>query len=340
MNSTDGLVSSSTSSRLFKGLIKCNINFKEAELEMDNPNYLKMAQFISELRKERKLTQKELADQLGITDKAVSKWERGLSCPDISLLPRLSQLLGVTTSELLNGERTEPSAPEVEAMINTTLQYAVSATKLLIGKNRIWRFVAIASSTFLLSILVIIGCNWAIENSWKWFILPFNITAIVWLVIMLGIFIMGKNKIASLLFCGFIIFLTTFYYSSLNQVTARDISAYGEFNGFTVQFIPHYTIIIVLFIFSLAVTVVSLFIQNRSISGDQHFLLVTINITFIILTILTLSSIMDYVDIHGLGVNPKFTILSLLMFLMNGFSLALVAKRYRTQKVKEKKTGD
>ena len=44
---------------------------------MINKNFSKMAQLISELRKEKKLTQKDLAEQLGVTDKAVSKWERG-----------------------------------------------------------------------------------------------------------------------------------------------------------------------------------------------------------------------------------------------------------------------
>ncbi len=84
---------------------------------MVNENFSKMAQFISELRKEKKLTQKGLAEQLGVTDKAVSKWERGLSCPDISLLSKLSKILGVTTSELLNGEKYGAPAPGVEAMV-------------------------------------------------------------------------------------------------------------------------------------------------------------------------------------------------------------------------------
>ena len=79
---------------------------------MANENLPKMAQFISKLRKEKKLTQKDLAEQLGVTDKAVSKWERGLGCPDISLLSKLSQVLGVTTSEILNGKKTSPSESE------------------------------------------------------------------------------------------------------------------------------------------------------------------------------------------------------------------------------------
>lgn len=62
-----------------------------------------MGKLILSLRKEKGLTQKELADRLQISDNAVSKWERGLSCPDISLLPRLAEILGVGVEELLTG---------------------------------------------------------------------------------------------------------------------------------------------------------------------------------------------------------------------------------------------
>ncbi len=83
-----------------------------------------MGSFISEMRKARKMTQKELAQALDITDKAVSKWERGLSYPDISLLARLADLLGVTVSELLGGEK-EDSEPAVqEERVEHVLLYA------------------------------------------------------------------------------------------------------------------------------------------------------------------------------------------------------------------------
>ena len=65
----------------------------------------KIGLFIKNLRKEKNYTQKELAKKIGVTDRAVSKWERGLGCPDISLLEDLSNILGVTISELLKGER-------------------------------------------------------------------------------------------------------------------------------------------------------------------------------------------------------------------------------------------
>lgn len=59
---------------------------------------------ICRLRKEHQLTQRQLAEQLCVSDKAVSKWERGLGCPDVSLLPDLARLLGIELEGLLSGQ--------------------------------------------------------------------------------------------------------------------------------------------------------------------------------------------------------------------------------------------
>lgn len=64
----------------------------------------KIGKLIYTLRKEQKLTQQQLANYLNVSDKAISKWERGLGCPDVSLLPELSKILGVNLEELLSGE--------------------------------------------------------------------------------------------------------------------------------------------------------------------------------------------------------------------------------------------
>lgn len=71
---------------------------------MDN---IQFGAFVAQLRKEQGLTQKELADRLHITDKAVSKWETGKGFPDVKLLEPLAQVLGVSLVELLQGARTE-----------------------------------------------------------------------------------------------------------------------------------------------------------------------------------------------------------------------------------------
>ena len=67
-------------------------------------NQIKIGRFIAERRKEQKLTQMQLAEKLGITDRAVSKWETGKSLPDASIMLELCGLLKITVNDLLSGE--------------------------------------------------------------------------------------------------------------------------------------------------------------------------------------------------------------------------------------------
>ena len=68
-------------------------------------NQLDIGSLIAELRREKRMTQQNLAEKLNVTNRAVSKWERGEGCPEITTLPKLASLLGVTVDELLNGEK-------------------------------------------------------------------------------------------------------------------------------------------------------------------------------------------------------------------------------------------
>ena len=111
-------------------------------------------------------------------------------------------------------------------------------------------------------------------------------------------------------------------------VALRDI---GTFNGFPKDYIPHYTIILVMFIVSIILVVVFFLIKNKRIPSDMVFLLAAVSITNIILSILTVSSIMDYADINFLSVDGRFTILILLMVLINFVSLTLLTKRHERQ---------
>ena len=90
--------------------------------ELDKTNF---AKFLTELRKAKGYTQKELAEKLFISDKAVSKWERSLSMPDISLLIPLAEILEVSVTELLEGRRLSPdsemNAGKVEELVKKAL---------------------------------------------------------------------------------------------------------------------------------------------------------------------------------------------------------------------------
>ena len=66
---------------------------------------LKIGKFIAECRKTKNLTQMQLAEKLGITDKAISKWERGIAMPDSSTMLELCDILGISVNELLSGEK-------------------------------------------------------------------------------------------------------------------------------------------------------------------------------------------------------------------------------------------
>lgn len=83
----------------------------------------KVGALIARLRKEKGLTQRELGERLGVSDRAVSKWERGLNLPDAALFEPLCRELGVTIPELLRGER-EEAASDPEQAVRDTLSLA------------------------------------------------------------------------------------------------------------------------------------------------------------------------------------------------------------------------
>ena len=89
--------------------------------------------FVADLRKEKGLTQKELGEKLNLTDKAISKWERGLSFPDICVLEDLASELDVSISELLNGKKNEKNeavpVKEVNDIIGNSLMISDAEIK-------------------------------------------------------------------------------------------------------------------------------------------------------------------------------------------------------------------
>lgn len=160
-----------------------------------------MSELIVKLRKEKGLTQRMLAEELGVTDKAVSKWERGISCPDIALVAPLAKVLGVSTGELLAGEleqNTKDEQKAVEIVVDSTLKYAehvkryerVNARKI-IG--------TVFSALCLIGIIVCIICNLAISQNLTWAWYPILSTIYGWVVIFPAIWPIRKGIRLSLL---------------------------------------------------------------------------------------------------------------------------------------------
>ena len=94
-------------------------------------NTYKTGELIKERRKQKGWTQKDLADRLCVTDRAVSKWERGINAPDISLLEPLAQALEITTMALITGDCTSNAltATEQEAMTKDIVRQAEDMVK-------------------------------------------------------------------------------------------------------------------------------------------------------------------------------------------------------------------
>lgn len=123
---------------------------------MDN---IKTGNLIKELRKAKGMTQKDLADKLNITDRAVSKWERGLCAPDISLLEPLSEILEVKITDLISGEQSVEEEKAVETKVLEVINY--SEKELKKKTSVLKRRVAVVSAVVVAMILLWIANLWA-----------------------------------------------------------------------------------------------------------------------------------------------------------------------------------
>lgn len=104
----------------------------------------KTGKLIAEARREKGMTQKELAALLHVSDRAVSKWERGAGFPDVSLLEKLAGALGLTVTDLLRGERQETPAADSEI-----------AGAIRITRQQLWRHIRANAAAVLLLIFVL-----------------------------------------------------------------------------------------------------------------------------------------------------------------------------------------
>lgn len=127
----------------------------------------KFGKFITELRKEKNLTQKELADQLFVSDKTVSKWERGASFPNVVLLIPIAECLGVSVTELLMGEYLDRhdmiQHDDVDNMVSYSLE---SSVKAMVSYNkRKWKIIwGISCFIVILECLYLLVSTYPLEH--------------------------------------------------------------------------------------------------------------------------------------------------------------------------------
>lgn len=124
-------------------------------------NNEKFGQFLVEIRKEKQMTQKELAEKLFVSDKTVSKWECGNSMPNVTLLIPIADVLGITVTELLKGEKLREektlNSDEVENLVVNSLDLSLRNTTRQRKKNWIFAFLISIGIVIIEAILLIVS---------------------------------------------------------------------------------------------------------------------------------------------------------------------------------------
>ena len=156
-------------------------------------NQIEIGKFIAKCRKEKKLTQAQLAEKLNITDRAVSKWEMGKNMPDTSIMLELCEILGITVNELLSGEKIDMENYEkYEKKVDENLIALKRKDENNMTKNVIISI--LFSITLLTGIMVCLICNIAISGNLTWSLIPVSSIVFAWVISFPSI-ILGKRGI-------------------------------------------------------------------------------------------------------------------------------------------------
>ena len=107
---------------------------------------------IATLRKEKGMTQSQLAEKMNVTDKAVSKWERDLSCPDINSISKLADIFGISVEELLKAKKSEYAGSKIKDLFNLILKAVAVAMGVAVIVLNILDKIDIKTSIILLGI--------------------------------------------------------------------------------------------------------------------------------------------------------------------------------------------
>ena len=177
-------------------------------------NQTEIGKFIAKCRKEKKLTQAQLAEKLNITDRAVSKWETGKSMPDSSIMLELCAILRITVNELLSGEKIDMESYEKKADENQISLKRKDENNMT--KNVIISIVF--SVTLLIGIMVCLICNIAISGNLTWSLIPVSSIVFAWVISFPSIILGKKGIIVSLISLSVFIISYLFLLSSLIKV--------------------------------------------------------------------------------------------------------------------------
>ncbi len=154
-------------------------------------NQIEIGAFIAKCRKEKKLTQAQLAEKLNITDRAVSKWETGKSMPDSSIMLKLCEILEITANDLLSGTKVDGENFEKKADENFVALKRKEETS--VTKHRIISI--LFSAALFLGIMVCFICNIAISGQFTWSLIPACSVLYAWLLLFPEI-LLGKRGVA------------------------------------------------------------------------------------------------------------------------------------------------
>jgi len=184
-------------------------------------NQTEIGKFIANCRKNKKLTQAQLAEKLNITDRAVSKWETGKSMPDSSIMLELCEILGITVNELLSGEEIDMESYEKKADENLIALKRKDENNMT--KNVI--FSILFSVTLSIGVMVCLICNIAISGNLTWSLIPVSSIVFAWVISFPSI-ILGKRGITVSL-ASLSVFIVPYLFLLGSLIKVREVFSVG-----------------------------------------------------------------------------------------------------------------
>lgn len=184
-------------------------------------NQKEIGKFIAKCRKEKKLTQAQLAEKLNITDRAVSKWETGKSMPDSSIMLELCEILGITVNELLSGEEVDMESYGKKAdenLIALKRKDENNMTKNVIISN-------LFSVILMVGIMVCLICNIAISGNLTWSLIPVSSIIFAWVISFPSIILGKRGIIVSLISLS--VFIVPYLFLLSRIIKVKEVFSVG-----------------------------------------------------------------------------------------------------------------